>query len=297
MRGNRKIVMLVCAVILAAAVFTGIGSIFKASGFTYDHADKYTAGNAAIEGTVKSLDVHWISGEVKIEYHSGKTVTLSETSKKEISGDRQLRWWLDGDTLRVQYEKSGMRWFGFNHPKKELTIGLPEGMSLDNVDIEATSGNLTIPSLETDRLKLDVTSGDINVMTGARDILVDATSGTIALKSTSDAEKITVKTTSGNVSVEAKNADTLKISCTSGDITAALAAFDRLEIDATSGDITLKLPEKPGFTADLDVTSGKISYDLPLSRDGRKYICGNGSGEVDVDTTSGNIRIEAFEER
>ena len=46
-------------------------------------------------------------GSVTLARHAGSTIEIAETAPGAISGDRALRWWLDGDTLRVQYAKSG----------------------------------------------------------------------------------------------------------------------------------------------------------------------------------------------
>ena len=99
-----SIVMIVCAVVLVAAMAV---SLEGGVGYRYDNAEKYAAGAGNVEGTVRNLDVDWIDGQVTIAYHSEPTVLISETSKKNIPADMELRWWLDGDTLRVRYAKSG----------------------------------------------------------------------------------------------------------------------------------------------------------------------------------------------
>ena len=68
-------------------------------------------------------------------------------------------------------------------------------------------------------------------------------------------------------------------------------SFDALSISSTSGDVRADLPEKPGFTAEMKATSGKIRYDLPLTKEGRTYVCGDGSGRLSISTTSGDITL------
>ena len=288
--------LIICAVILVAAVTLGFGGIFQAMGFTYENAKKYTAGEADISDPVKNLDIEWINGTVRIQYHNENTILLREESKKKISKDMEMRWWMDGDTLRVQYAKSGFRMMGFWNQEKELTVTLPEEIGFGDVVIGATSGDLEIPELKAENLSLEVTSGDINASADAAKISVGATSGDISVKTAEDTEKISVATTSGNISVEAENVDEVKAGCTSGGISVRLGKFETLKVSSTSGDVTAYLPEEPGFTAELDTTSGDVKYSLPLSKEGSAYVCGDGSGTVKIGTTSGDVRIEAFDE-
>ena len=327
---TRLIAMIACAVILVMAVFMSVRGIFGNHPFGYANAEKYTAGEAEISGTVRNLEIDWLNGKVTLAYHSGSTVELHETSSKPISADMQLRWWLDGDTLRVQYAKSGFRltW----NQEKELTVTLPEGSAFDNVTVHATSGELNLPGVKADTLNLQVTSGDIQAASEAKKMIASATSGSIRLKTGGEAEVISAGTTSGSIHVEAANADDVRVSATSGNVlisashikacdasvtsgtvTADLGEADQLKVDSTSGTvdvklrkfaslkattsgtITAELPEQPGFTAQISTTSGHIEYDMALSRDGGRYVCGDGSAKAELDSTSGDIRLRRAE--
>ncbi len=320
--------MAACAVILLIAVAVTLKGIFSGSLFGYANADKYTAGEAEISGTVRNLEIDWLNGKVTLAYHGGHTIGLHEASPKPISEDMKLRWWLDGDTLRVRFAKSGFRltWT----QEKELTVSLPEGIAFHDVTVRATSGTLNLPEVKTDTLSLEVTSGDILAGTQAKKISASSTSGGVTLHSTGGAEAISVGTTSGSVHVEAASTGALKASTTSGSIlidaehvnscdahatsgtvtvnldgaeqvnigstsgtvSVKLAKFSSLKASTTSGTITAELPEQPGFTAQINTVSGSINYDMALSRDGNRYICGDGSAKAELGSTSGNIRLK-----
>ena len=324
--------MVICAAVLAASVIMSGSGIMQAAGFTYPHADKYTAGDAEIDGTVKNLDIEWVNGKVEFEYSNGKAIELHERSDKTISPDMQMRWWLDGDTLRVRYAKAGFRLKG--NQQKELTVRLPESIAFGDVNISATSGELNIPALRAENLDLGVTSGNIVAAADADKISAGATSGDIDLRITEDTKEISVGTTSGSIVIEATEADRVKVSSTSGRICAVasrvtefdagttsgnidaeigrsekvklggtsgsisvkLTEMGRLEIATTSGNVSAALPEKPGFTARLETVSGAIQNSLPLTRQGNSYVCGDGSGTADIGTTSGDIRVSAVKD-
>ena len=133
--------------VLIAAVLYSLRDVFAFAGYSYEHADRYQAGGSEIAGTVRNLDIGWINGKVRLAYRSGTAVSLSETSDRPISGDMQLRWWLDGDTLRIRYAKAGFRQMMMNTQQKVLEVALPEGVRLGDVTIGATSADVAIPSL------------------------------------------------------------------------------------------------------------------------------------------------------
>ena len=319
--------MIICAAVLAASVVMSGSGILQAAGFTYAHAEKYTAGDAEIDGTVKNLDINWINGKVELEYYSGKTIELHERSDKTISPDMQMRWWLDGDTLRVRFAKPGFH--AFSVREKNLTILLPENSTFGEVSIAASSGDLQIPDLKTDSLKLTVSSGDIRAAADTGTAQVNASSGDLELQFGGKAKEINVKTSSGEIrlaaetaerlaaksssgeiEVRAKKVDEFTAEASSGDISADIGSvkqaalsttsgrvetvfdsFDALSISSTSGDVRADLPEKPGFTAVIKARSGDIRYDLPLTKEGKTYVCGNGSGSLSISTTSGDITL------
>lgn len=307
-RNTIKIATILCVVALVACGALILGrSIFTAT--HYANAEKYTVGGATLKDAVKHLDVNWTDGSVTLAYHAKDTVEIAETAKKPISEGATLRWWLDGDTLRIQYAKSG--YFSFFSPEKALTITLPEGVELGSVDINVTSGDVNVPELlasdvaihqtsgdlslkhsgEAERVALSSTSGDIRAEVGdVKRLSADVTSGEIHL-ALGRTDELSASTTSGDIDVRGDAAQKASLSSTSGKIGVSLAAFDALEIEATSGDITVALPAEPGYRADIHTTSGKFDYTVPLARDGDAYTCGDGSASLSIHVTSGDVRL------
>ena len=308
-----KIAMIVCAVVLLCTVIITSTGMFNAAGIGgYANAEQYTAGAAEIAEPVKNLDVNWTSGKVILAYHAENTVLVREEVSRELSPDDQMQWWLEGDTLHIQFTKPGIRW---NLPEKILTVTLPEGTELENARIHTTSGDMEIPALKAKELTLESTSGDINVSADAfktavsttsgdqtirlagetGGVAADSTSGSIVLE-TGKIVEIEAATTSGGVQVTAEEAEQVLAASTSGKIDVSLGKVKDLEINATSGNIRAALPDNPGFTARVNTTSGDITCEIPASKDGNKYVCGDGSANVKIDATSGDVRIEAVQE-
>ena len=318
----------VCVIALCVCCVS-IGGRAILGGFRYADAGKYTAGGAVIDGAVKKLDIHWTDGKVSFVKADGGSVELSETAKKPISGDAQLRWWLDGDTLRVQYAKSGF--FSLKSLNKALTVALPEGLALEDVRIDATSADVKAPGLKADAVTVDLTSGELELelagpadsvalsgtsgdlratLESAKTVSAGTTSGAIqldlaesadsmAITSTSgdiganvgSANALTAASTSGAIQVQAGSVEKASLESTSGNINARLTAFGELKIEATSGNVTAALSEKPGFLARIDTTSGSFDSAIALTQDGKEYGCGDESGQLTIDTTSGDVHL------
>ena len=309
-----RIAMVVCVVIILCTVIITTTDVFGRSGTGgYTSADRYTAGGTEITAEIRNLDINWTGGKVTVAFHPEKTVVLEESAKRSLPEDEQLHWWVDGDTLRVQYAGAGIR---LSMPEKELTLTLPEGIALEKAAIRLTSGDAEIPAMKAEKLELSATSGKItaaaetekaDIVSTSGDITVflpgktkeiklGSTSGSIRLEA-GRADKIEAGSTSGSISVTAEECGKLKAGSTSGSICADLRQLEEADIGATSGSVTVRLPEKPGFTAKVDRTSGSFDSDVALTRDGSSYVCGDGSTKVKIGTTSGNIRIEAAEEK
>ena len=331
---KRTIRFLTSAMMLIAVVVICFNSVVGLASSLFTDTGTYTSGDAVIDKPVHNLQIDWVSGVVHIAYHKENTIEIREQAKKSIPKDKRMQWKLDGDTLQIRYEKPGLHLFSTTSQEKELTVTLPEGSILGDVIIDATSGTLDIPAIQAENLSLDVTSGDIEAAVQAKKATCKSTSGAIHLQITGDAEEIITQTTSGDIQVEGENvnkmqaettsgkidihldkADILDASSTSGNIKAnvreagqvktnstsgneevSLSTFDTLSMDATSGDLKAALSTEPGFRASLEMLSGDLSYDLPLTKQGKEYICGDGSGKVTMETTSGNIMLTTIDE-
>ena len=268
-----KTVTVICSALVIAAVASGVHHIVSFAGYNYDDADKYTVGDAVITDSVKNLDIDWTSGNINFEYHDEDTVEISEKSRKKLSEDKKMRWWFDDGNLRIRFAKKGISFFSWGFDQnKELTVKLPEGISLEDVNIDSTSGDVNIPSLQAQMLTLDVVSGDIRL-------------------NLSGAGELKMSSVSGNVEATLDIVSSAEIDTTSGDVKLSAPGLEKLDIDVTTGDVTAALSGKPGFTAHLDTVTGKINYDLPLIKESGAYVCGDGSGNVKIDTTTGDINL------
>lgn len=294
----KKVLILILAVMICLVAY-----------YTWSFADgDFTSGNATITDEVDSIDINWTSGSVTVAYHDADTVILEETSDRPINGDDRMRWKMDGKTLVVEYNTPAL--FRFFSPSKALTITLPKGKSLKKADIIATSADIYVPELTAEEIALGSTSGDVEAAVTAPVVYGESTSGNVILKVTGktdrvkmgstsgrlnltleEAEKAELGTTSGGIRLEAGNVKQADLGSTSGEISVKVSAFEQMKINATSGSVDLELSSDPGFTAKVSQTSGDFDSTLALAKDGDTWSCGDGSGKLEIGTTSGDVRV------
>lgn len=69
-------------------------------------------------------------------------------------------------------------------------------------------------------------------------------------------------------------------------------SLSEIEADTTSGDVTLSLPGNQGFRLEFDTTSGDLDTgNFSLTHQGKQYTSGDGSCEIQVETTSGDLTL------
>lgn len=302
------IALIVCLILLAAGSVWLFG---RSAGTAYANAEMYTPGNTAISSRVECLDVEWTAGSVRVVYGEGMELLVEETGKGAIPEDRQLRWWLDGTTLRIRYEKPGFRIFSFDQGKT-LTLTLPKDLELAAADIRTVSADMDLAGAEAGEINLASVSGGIagsvrcvklTAASTSGDVTLEAenmaecsvstTSGDVSLTLPDRADKATVASVSGKVTLLAGDVTETKVSTTSGSIRVTVSGgFGDMALSSVSGDVTALLGAAAGFTLNVETTSGSFSSTLPLTSEGRTRVYGDGSARFSVHTVSGDIRVE-----
>lgn len=282
-----------CAVLLCGCRMSVRPSVGLAS-FCYDHAEQYTGGGAALTDTVERVEIHWLSGSVSVEVHGEDTISFSEEANRKLTKDDCLNYRLDGTTLVIQFCRSG-KW-DLNGLQKDLTVLLPEELLLKELEVDSVSAELCADGVSAEEMEMDTVSGDIclrhcGVTTRAK---LDTVSGSVGAELAQPLESLYAETVSGNVEITAPELTAFHADTTSGSVfLAAEAAPKELDVDTVSGAVTLRLPENAGFTLDFDTVSGEYTSELPCAVKDSCCVCGDGSGDYEIDTTSGDVRIEA----
>ena len=220
----------------------------------YKHADRYTMGGATITDSVRNIDINWIGGNVDVLTHNENTVSFSETSDNALDENTTLYYYLEGDTLHIQFGKARKKLFNQNI-SKNLTVYVPEGAVFEDIDVDNVSSSFNIQGVSCDSFEADTVSGDVTAQLNAvREFKVDSVSADCRIESS--------------------------------------VAPDELEADMVSGNIELTIPEGSGFKVSFDTVSGKLNSEFEVTKDDDEYICGDGKADYSVETVSGGITIK-----
>lgn len=260
--------------------------------YRYEHADRYTAGSCTLYDDVQRIEIDWISGNVTVQYHNEDYIAVSETASRTLDKDNLLHYWLDGDTLRVRFAKSG-RHSTAALRNKDLTLLLPRDTALRVLSVETVSADMHLQDITADCFDLDSVSGSMELLDVyfADEMGAESVSGAITVAATGNAGSLDAETVSGDIFAAAESFQSIDLDSTSGHITAEADSLSgESNLESTSGRIELRLADD-GFTARTSTLSGRFESNIPYNKADGVYLCGSGGPEIDIETTSGNVSI------
>ena len=242
-------------------------------GFTYEDADEYSVGDAAVKATVTDLEINWAAGSITVIPSDTDEIRVTEAYSGD-DNDLRLRWRIKNGKLTVQFRKPTV--FGTsNSVSKDLTVAIPAAMleSMGDVEITTVSGGVQFTG-NADEFTLDAVEGDLTVTGDIGELEVDAVDGKL--------------TFTGSV----RTAD---MDCVDTDVSMYLDGAAELSFDQVDGDVHLYLSEDiKGFSAELDAISGEISvegFDVS-SVSNKSTRWGDGSLRIEMDGVGAELEIK-----
>ena len=298
---------------ISAVAIIGLGCLIGCTNkfsYVYENGDKYTPGDRDISEKIDTVYIDYMSGNVTLLGEDTNTVSIKETTNKEIEDRMKVHTWVDGSTLFVRYCASGSG-FDFNDIEKKLEISVPKDVKLTAANVDISSGGFTGKDFEAEALEAHASSGGIDVDCTAKKISFDVSSGSINLVQHGESDEINIEASSGGMTLDIENAAKTKITlssgkvklnagnikelfaeASSGDMEFKLStAPEKTNISASSGDVKMYLPEKSDITATIDTSSGDFNSDLSFSKKDGKYVCGEGTNKMEIETSSGDVDI------
>ena len=234
----------------------------------YEDAHLYASGNAIYQASlVKTVEIDWVNGSVEIVQTSGENLTVTEKTPASAE-EKKMFWRLDGDTLRIQYCKSG--YVGTIDEKyKDLRVEIPVGV------------NLEIESVGADIYSRDLTLGEVDI-----DVITASVNGDSWTASDLDVESV-----SGNIKIAQLSCGNVDLETTNGHIATAFGVSTNMEVQTVSGNVQLALLDGVGAKVAFETVSGGFVSDLQHTLSGKTRVFGGGESTVRVQTVSGNLTI------
>ena len=222
---KKRFLFILPALLLSGCVVEGT--------YNYDNSEKFKEYVEPLtiqqEGvTYTKLNVGWLSGEVDIT--EGDAFTVKETNVNEKSEYLPLYYFIDGETVNLQYCKSGTASNKTNNNSKKLEITIPS--SVDYINLDLVSAVYKVDALDVKELSFDVVSGV----------------GTVNINT---AEEVKLNSVSGGLDFKLKDSTGLKT----------------IDIDMVSGNVQLYFDGVRGYDLKFDTVSGSVSKDFVTPED------------------------------
>ena len=244
-------------------------------------------------GSITSLDVDWVSGEVTVVPYDGNEIKFTEYAQRELQENEKVKFDISGNTLKIKY-LDNQSWVRIVTKKLEVFIPTELSQNMDSLIVNSASADIRVEGMITSNMKLDSVSGAIRLseITVAK-LSSDTVSGSIDYTYVS-ADTVRVNSVSGNVKMNNCTANKLKTDSTSGDNFIS-GSFEDISIDTISGNSVINNSYSSGVIS-ADSTSG----DMELTGSFRGMNLDTMSGKItvvssmvpiefDAETTSGNV--------
>jgi len=124
---------------------------------TYEHPERYQMGDALINQPISDIEIGWLEGDIDIKYADHPEVRIIETADSTLDDSLRMHWYVDDEgCLDIRFCKSGIYLTKrLNNLRKHLTIEVPRGTSLNEIDADLVSAFVTIDSVTTRELNVD----------------------------------------------------------------------------------------------------------------------------------------------
>ena len=218
-----------------------------------DFVINVSSGDVMLDSfTTDSLNSRSSSGKVKIAC-SAKTI-----DHKSSSGDVNLVQKGNADSVKVKVSSG--------------KIVINQDGDLNTFDVDSSSGKIEIYQTG------NVGTANIHSSSGG----VKAEMGTV--------DDLTIDVSSGPIVLDAVEVKTLNTRASSGHSTISLGkAPVTSKINCSSGGIDVSIPEDSDITVHVKISSGEFNYELPFTKDGKDYINGNGTYDMEIHCSSGDV--------
>lgn len=253
----------------------------------YENADKYLIGNQVYQGNITTINVDWISGEVKlIADEDAKDIQIVE--ENELKDEDKVHTWFNDGILNVKFFASDHR-SRIDPRDKHVSITYNPSY-LKIVSLSLTSGKLITPLISSDEAFVKLTSGNAEIEgIAANKVNLSQTSGSININKI-ETKELNINTTSGHLNLQEIKADKIVAELTSGNMNLSLVELDSGVIKLTSGTVNIKLPSDGGKVT-VKKTSGSVSSSRQHIQQNDLYIFDEGEMNLIISMTSGSVSL------
>ena len=254
-----------------------VDALWDTSSATYTfctHAEGaagYVSETFSVEpARVREIEVDWLGGSVMVVLTDDDRLSFAEMAYQDVPEEQRLSYALDGDTLKIDFCRSGH--LLSSSPEKQLVLSIPRGLTLEKFEADTTAAAVNVTGLHTQTVDISTVSGSVDLA--------------------AEAYEIDISTTGGCAAVDADFYQ-LDFSAVSGSLTLTMQRAAEVEAETTSGGVTIHLPPSSyGFALDFETVSGTPEIAFDANGGDGHWTYGDKASTLTVDTASGNLSLD-----
>lgn len=219
---------------------------------------------------VREIEVDWLGGSVMVVLTDDDSLSFAEMAYQDVPEEQRLSYALDGDTLKIDFCRSGH--LLSSSPEKQLVLSIPRSLTLEKFEADTTAAAVNVTGLHTQTVDISTVSGGVDLA--------------------AEAYEIDISTTGGCAAVDADFYQ-LDFSAVSGSLTLTMQRAAEVDAETTSGGVTIHLPPSSyGFALDFETVSGTPEIAFDANGGDGHWTYGDKASTLTVDTASGNLSLD-----
>lgn len=254
-----------------------VDALWDASSATYTfctHAEGaagYVSETFSVEpARVREIEVDWLGGSVMVVLTDDDSLSFAEMAYQDMPEEQRLSYALDGDTLKIDFCRSGH--LLSSSPEKQLVLSIPRGLTLEKFEADTTAAAVNVTGLHTQTVDISTVSGGVDLA--------------------AEAYEIDISTTGGCAAVDADFYQ-LDFSAVSGSLTLTMQRAAEVDAETVSGGVTIHLPPSSyGFALDFETVSGTPEITFDANGGDGHWTYGDKASTLNIDTASGNLSLD-----
>ena len=254
-----------------------VDALWDTSSATYtfctqaEGAAGYVSETFSVEpARVREIEVDWLGGSVMVVLTDDDSLSFAEMAYQDMPEEQRLSYALDGDTLKIDFCRSGH--LLSSSPEKQLVLSIPRSLTLEKFEADTTAAAVNVTGLHTQTVDISTVSGGVDLA--------------------AEAYEIDISTTGGCAAVDADFYQ-LDFSAVSGSLTLTMQRAAEVDAETVSGGVTIHLPPSSyGFALDFETVSGTPEIAFDANGGDGHWTYGDKASTLNIDTVSGNLSLD-----
>lgn len=266
-----------CAELPQSGGIFAVDALWDGSSATYTFCTQaadaagYVSETFSVEpARVREIEVDWLGGSVMVVLTDDDSLSFAEMAYQDVPEEQRLSYALDGDTLKIDFCRSGH--LLSSSPEKQLVLSIPRSLTLEKFEADTTAAAVNVTGLHTQTVDISTVSGGVDLA--------------------AEAYEIDISTTGGCAAVDADFYQ-LDFSAVSGSLTLTMQRAAEVDAETVSGGVTIHLPPSSyGFALDFETVSGTPEIAFDANGGDGHWTYGDKASTLNIDTASGNLSLD-----